>query len=254
MQPLLHRTSIEYYIFWMCVCSLSYPACKAHAPYYIAVYRLSVSTTFFPHYLINQTVSEEKVTERQMCVLISCTTFVRKFLFVRRIERDIIKIYIGLHVKCPFFFFVSCCTETRIFPIDFRKILISNYTSRQSVQWESRCYVRRDRWTEMTKVSPFAILRMRPKNMQFSLSTPWRNVVGSYGIDPLILHFGTRRVWLTSRYGGKKYRYPSNLRLHCSHGRFGRFSGEIHFSAPSWFEIRSLDSVSTELPSTKLSV
>jgi len=157
--------------------------------------------------------------------------------------------------KVPvFFFFLSCCTETRIFPIDFRKILISNYTSRQSVQWESRCYVRRDRWTEMTKVSPFAILRMRPKNMQFSLSTPWRNVVGSYGIDPLILHFGTRRVWLTSRYGGKKYRYPSNLRLHCSHGRFGRFSGEIHFSAPSWFEIRSLDSVSTELPSTKLSV
>jgi len=25
----------QYYIFWVCVCSLIYPACKAHVPYYI---------------------------------------------------------------------------------------------------------------------------------------------------------------------------------------------------------------------------
>jgi len=24
----------QYYIFWVCVCSLRFPACKAHAPYY----------------------------------------------------------------------------------------------------------------------------------------------------------------------------------------------------------------------------
>jgi hypothetical protein len=30
-----------------CVCSLSYPACKAHAPYYIVICGLSGSTIFF---------------------------------------------------------------------------------------------------------------------------------------------------------------------------------------------------------------
>jgi len=27
----------EYYIFWVCVCTVSYPARRAHAPFYIAV-------------------------------------------------------------------------------------------------------------------------------------------------------------------------------------------------------------------------
>jgi len=30
----------------LCVCSLSYPACKAHEPYYIVTYSLSGSTIF----------------------------------------------------------------------------------------------------------------------------------------------------------------------------------------------------------------
>ena len=32
----------EGYIFWVCVCSPSYPASKAHAPYYIVICDLSV--------------------------------------------------------------------------------------------------------------------------------------------------------------------------------------------------------------------
>jgi len=31
----------------MCVCSVSYPPCKAHVPHYIVIYGLSRSTTFF---------------------------------------------------------------------------------------------------------------------------------------------------------------------------------------------------------------
>jgi hypothetical protein len=45
--------SNKYCIFWVCVCSLSYPACKAHAPYYIVICGLSGCTKIFPHYLIN---------------------------------------------------------------------------------------------------------------------------------------------------------------------------------------------------------
>ena len=32
MQPLLQWKSNKYHIFWVCVCSLIYPACSAHAP------------------------------------------------------------------------------------------------------------------------------------------------------------------------------------------------------------------------------
>jgi hypothetical protein len=34
-------------IYILCTCSLSYPAFKVHAPYYIVVYGLSGSTIFF---------------------------------------------------------------------------------------------------------------------------------------------------------------------------------------------------------------
>jgi hypothetical protein len=51
MQPLLQRESNGYYIFWMCVCSLRYPACNAHAPY--CHLRPVCFYNIFPNYLIN---------------------------------------------------------------------------------------------------------------------------------------------------------------------------------------------------------
>jgi len=76
------------------VCSLRYPAWNAHAPYChlwpLRFYYIS------PHYLINGTVFEKKVTEYKMCVLIFSTNIVWKFLILRRTERDMIK-----HVYWP---------------------------------------------------------------------------------------------------------------------------------------------------------
>jgi hypothetical protein len=46
-KPLLLWKSSKYYICCECVCSLSYPACKAHAPYYIVICSLSGCTVFF---------------------------------------------------------------------------------------------------------------------------------------------------------------------------------------------------------------
>jgi hypothetical protein len=37
----------QYYILRVCVCSVNYPACKMHVPYYVVFYGLSGSTTFF---------------------------------------------------------------------------------------------------------------------------------------------------------------------------------------------------------------
>jgi hypothetical protein len=58
------------------VFSLSYPAFKAHAPYFIVTCGLLRSTIFFPHYLINGTIFDNKVIGHKMCVLIFSTIFV----------------------------------------------------------------------------------------------------------------------------------------------------------------------------------
>jgi hypothetical protein len=45
----------KYYLFSVCVCSLRYPACNAHAPYWpVRLYNI------FPYYLINCTIFGEK--------------------------------------------------------------------------------------------------------------------------------------------------------------------------------------------------
>jgi hypothetical protein len=55
VQPLLPwKSSIIY--FWVCICSLSYPACKVHASYYFVKCGLSGCIIFFAHYLIKGTI------------------------------------------------------------------------------------------------------------------------------------------------------------------------------------------------------
>jgi hypothetical protein len=75
LQPLLPWKSKKYYIFWMCVCSLRYPARNAHTPYYhlcpVRLYNI------FPHYLINDTILDKKLFNLR-CVLIFSVTFVWK--------------------------------------------------------------------------------------------------------------------------------------------------------------------------------
>jgi hypothetical protein len=44
---------MQYYVLRVCVCNLSYPAGKAHAPCYIVICGQSVSTVFF--HVISQT-------------------------------------------------------------------------------------------------------------------------------------------------------------------------------------------------------
>jgi hypothetical protein len=62
------------HIFRVCVCSLRYPACNAHAPYCclwpVRLYNI------FSHYFIKSTI-KKNVIEHKMCVLIFSTDFVR---------------------------------------------------------------------------------------------------------------------------------------------------------------------------------
>ena len=66
----------QYYIFWVWVCRLTYPACNMHEPYChlwpASFYKI------FPHYLIKGTIFFlKKVIVNNTCFLISSTTFIR---------------------------------------------------------------------------------------------------------------------------------------------------------------------------------
>jgi hypothetical protein len=58
----------------VCVCGFSYPTCKAHVPYYVAICGLFGYTLFFPH-LINSTIFGGNIVEHKMHVLILSATF-----------------------------------------------------------------------------------------------------------------------------------------------------------------------------------
>ena len=63
----------QYYLFWVCVCSRSYPACRVHVQYYIVICVLSGSAIFF-HSSQRGRFSADRF-ERKMYILISSTTF-----------------------------------------------------------------------------------------------------------------------------------------------------------------------------------
>ena len=74
VKPLLQWKSNTYYILWVRVCSLRYPACNAHAPYChlwpVWLYNI------FPRYLTNGTIFGERNLLNTKCVLIFSTCFV----------------------------------------------------------------------------------------------------------------------------------------------------------------------------------
>jgi hypothetical protein len=53
VHPLLQWQGNKHYLYWMCVCSLRYPACSAHVPY-CHLWPVQLYCVF-PHYLINGT-------------------------------------------------------------------------------------------------------------------------------------------------------------------------------------------------------
>jgi hypothetical protein len=73
-----------YYIFWVCVCSLSYPACKTHENCHLLPGRLCY---IIPHYLINVTTFGKSV------FWFSLQLLPETFLILGRTERDITNVY-----------------------------------------------------------------------------------------------------------------------------------------------------------------
>jgi len=69
--------SNKYYIFSVCACSLSYPACKAHAPY-CRLWPERLYNTF-PRYHLTGTI-RKKVTKIKLFLFIFSTNIFLKYL------------------------------------------------------------------------------------------------------------------------------------------------------------------------------
>jgi len=127
----------KYYIFWVCVCSLGYPARKAHAPHYIFICGIPCCIIFFSTLPRTPQYSEKKVNEHEMSILIFPTTTVWNIPNSKKYPAKISsEMYICLHVQYPLF--LSDFNETWIFSTDLQKIL-KYQMSQKSIQWELSC-------------------------------------------------------------------------------------------------------------------
>jgi hypothetical protein len=101
VQPLLQWKSNEYYTTRVCICSLRYRACNAHASYChqwpARLYNV------FPYYLINDTIfATTKNFENKMRVSSFSTTCVRNFFILRTTERDMTENVCWSSCKVPY--------------------------------------------------------------------------------------------------------------------------------------------------------
>ena len=120
VQPLLLWKRNKYYIFWLCVRNLSYPAIKAHPPYFIVIFDLSCSTVYFC--IISLAIPFSKnVIGNKMCILYYLQNSSEILLILRRMQLDIT---INVHrSSCKWALFLSDVNKIWIFSTDFRKIL-----------------------------------------------------------------------------------------------------------------------------------
>jgi hypothetical protein len=138
----------QYYTFWVCACSLSYPACKAHESYYHC--SLSGINIFYLHYLIKSTFLEKKVFKQKMYVLIYSATLSEILLILKRIQQHTT---INIHLSSyKALLFLSDFNQNLIFLTDFQKI-IKYQISQKSIQKELICSMQTDKQTITTKLT-----------------------------------------------------------------------------------------------------
>jgi hypothetical protein len=137
MQWALHKINV-------CICSLSYPANIAHAPYChlwpAPIYKI------FPHYLINVTSFEKKSYWVQHAWFdFLYNVCLKHFSFSEEMREIWSKMYIDFYVNYPLF--LSDFNDICVFSTDNQTIL-KYQISRKSIQWKPSCFMRTDGQTD----------------------------------------------------------------------------------------------------------
>jgi len=136
VQPLLQLKSNNYYVLWVYVLSLRYPAWNAHAPcccpWPVWLYNI------FPSYLANDRIFERKLLNIICVFWFSLHLCLKYFSFKKNWARYDKKIHIGHYEKCQFF--LSNFNESWIFSKNNYQISLKFF------QWEPSCSMRLDRY------------------------------------------------------------------------------------------------------------
>jgi hypothetical protein len=141
-QTLLLWKNRQFYIFLVCLCSLSYPACKATVTYYILTCGLYVSTIFF-HIISQRPTFERKLLNiTSVFRFFSTTFFLKRFIIPRRTERYIIINAQRSSHKVPVIL-VKFLMKLELYWQVFEKNT-QNQISYKSVQWDPSHPMRTD--------------------------------------------------------------------------------------------------------------
>jgi hypothetical protein len=137
--------SDKYYIFGVCVCSLSNP-CKMHAHYCIVVCGLAVQYFFTSS---QKVVIKKKILNTKCVFWFSLQICLQHFSYKEVFTAIVSYLFVGILVKCPWF--LSDLNQTWIFSANFQKIP-QHQISWKSIQWEPSCSTWTDGWTNMRKL------------------------------------------------------------------------------------------------------
>jgi hypothetical protein len=119
--PLLQWKSNNYYTFWLCICSLRYAACNAHAPYcHLWPTRLYY---IFPNYLINGTIFEkENLLNTNVCFYSLYNLYTKLFYWKKNWARH--------DYKCTLVFMKCTCYSCRnLIRLEFSRQIFEKFSN-----------------------------------------------------------------------------------------------------------------------------
>ena len=130
----------------MCFCRLRYPACKAHALYYVAICGLCDSYRIFLQYVLNGTILGEKLLNIKCVFWFSVQLLCETFLVVR------IQWEIAINVRTS-----SCKVPVILVRFEANLSFVDGFFLKNSShikfnenpsKWAPHCFLRTDRQTD----------------------------------------------------------------------------------------------------------